>query len=169
MAANSEIEWTTATFNPWIGCTKVSPGCAHCYAETMAKFRGWARWGKGKPRMRTSRNLWNGPIKWNEQARAECKRTRVFCASLADVFEGPEVLREDFEEHVGAELADARPADAWELLGDAVSEGIFEGFSEQRGEFLVEEIGLGAHGRISFRGASFFFGPQSPSRRSWSR
>src|SRR6476646_9161688 len=41
MSANSKIEWTDATWNPLRGCTKISPGCAHCYAETFAeRFRG---------------------------------------------------------------------------------------------------------------------------------
>jgi protein gp37 len=41
MSANSTIEWTDATWNPVRGCTKISPGCAHCYAETFAeRFRG---------------------------------------------------------------------------------------------------------------------------------
>src|SRR5579864_1785410 len=41
LANNSKIEWTDATWNPVRGCTKVSPGCAHCYAETFAeRFRG---------------------------------------------------------------------------------------------------------------------------------
>ncbi len=37
MASNSPIEWTEATWNPVTGCDKISPGCAHCYAERMAK------------------------------------------------------------------------------------------------------------------------------------
>src|SRR5947209_8575219 len=41
MAQNSKIEWTDATWNPVRGCSKVSPGCANCYAETFAeRFRG---------------------------------------------------------------------------------------------------------------------------------
>src|SRR5438874_6043787 len=41
MAASSEIEWTDATWNPVRGCTKISPGCKHCYAERFAeRFRG---------------------------------------------------------------------------------------------------------------------------------
>ena len=41
MSEHSSIEWTDATWNPVRGCTKISPGCAHCYAETFAeRFRG---------------------------------------------------------------------------------------------------------------------------------
>lgn len=93
---NTNIEWCDHTFNPWIGCTKVSPGCAHCYAETRDKrFTGGIHWGRGAPRNRTSPSNWNEPIKWNNGAAklaANCsqafeypsRRPRVFCASLAD-------------------------------------------------------------------------------------
>ena len=89
---NSKIEWTTHTFNPWIGCTKVSPGCALCYAETLMDHRmGRAKWGPGNPRSRTSSHLWNEPLKWNKEALVSevlhpetHERPRVFCASLSD-------------------------------------------------------------------------------------
>jgi protein gp37 len=83
--ADSKIEWCDHTFNPWIGCTKVSPGCANCYAEGESKRRGWAQWGKGKERHRTSANYWKQPLLWNGKARSpSAPRQRVFCASLAD-------------------------------------------------------------------------------------
>lgn len=83
---NSKIEWTTHTFNPWIGCTKVSPGCANCYAETLMAVRyGKVQWGKGKPRVRTAPENWRKPRQWNKAAAAGMvERPRVFCASLAD-------------------------------------------------------------------------------------
>ena len=85
----SKIEWTTHTFNPWIGCTKVSPGCAHCYAETLMDTRyGRAKWGKGNPRSRTSAGNWKQPKRWDKEAAKLGERHRVFCASLADVFDG---------------------------------------------------------------------------------
>lgn len=88
---NSAIEWTDHTFNPWMGCSKVSPGCAHCYAETlMDKRLGKARWGKGKPRVHTSLDNWHQPLVWDINARKRGARPRVFCASVADVFD-PEV------------------------------------------------------------------------------
>lgn len=96
MAENSKIEWTDHTFNPWIGCTKVSPGCANCYAESQDKFRSWTPegWGKGKPRKRTSEANWRKPIAWNKvsanNAKTGGRRLRVFCASLADWLD-PEV------------------------------------------------------------------------------
>lgn len=88
MAENSKIEWTDHTFNPWIGCTKVSPGCDNCYAEhLMDKRMHTVQWGAGKERKRTSAANWSMPLKWNKQAAREGRRYRVFCASLADVFD----------------------------------------------------------------------------------
>ena len=84
MAEESKIEWTDHTFNPWIGCTKVSPGCQHCYAETMSGRYKWAEWGKGKPRKRTGVDNWKKPEKWNKDSKASGIRQKVFCASLAD-------------------------------------------------------------------------------------
>lgn len=85
MAETTNIEWTDRTYNPWIGCTKVSPGCVHCYAETFALQKKWlAQWGPGD-RLVTQTAL--EPVKWNEQALAEGTRCTVFCASLSDVFE----------------------------------------------------------------------------------
>lgn len=94
MAENSAIEWTDHTFNPWEGCQKVGPGCDHCYAETRnARFAGGVavNWGPGAPRRRTSASNWNKPLKWNAEHEAfyaqHGRRQRVFCASLADVFD----------------------------------------------------------------------------------
>lgn len=88
MAENSAIEWTDHTFNPWLGCVKVSDGCKHCYAETlMDKRYGRVKWGPTGERVRTSPANWRKPYQWDKQAKAEGRRYRVFCASLADVFE----------------------------------------------------------------------------------
>jgi protein gp37 len=85
---NTAIEWADHTFNPWIGCTKVSPACDHCYAEAlMDKRMHKAKWGAGQPRVRTSASNWHQPVKWNAEAAAAGRRARVFCASLADVFD----------------------------------------------------------------------------------
>src|SRR5574342_789424 len=125
MAENSKIEWCDHTFNPWIGCTKVSPGCTNCYAavDTFARrerSHGSELWGPHAGRHRTSNQYWNQPYKWNRQTWWQCTicgarwneadgvgcshcavddyedaertRQRVFCASLADVFEEKEEL-----------------------------------------------------------------------------
>lgn len=94
MAENTKIEWTDHTFNPWEGCQKVGPGCDHCYAETRnARFAGGTaiNWGPGAPRRRTSASNWELPKRWNAQSDTfmaqHGRRQRVFCASLADVFD----------------------------------------------------------------------------------
>lgn len=70
MSENSKIEWTNHTFNPWRGCTKVSPGCANCYAETLSKRNPavLGQWGLGKPRVLGKPGYWRQPIRWNEAA-----------------------------------------------------------------------------------------------------
>ena len=82
---NSHIEWTDHTFNPWEGCTKVSPGCAHCYAEARnQRFAAGANWGPGAPRRRTSAANWRQPLAWNRRIEDGAKlrgykvRERVF-------------------------------------------------------------------------------------------
>jgi protein gp37 len=96
MAEVSAISWTDATFNPWIGCTKVSPACDHCYAERDNGRRGWVPgWGPGVPRRRTK--TWGDPLKWDRKAMETGRPLRVFCASLADVFDNevPQEWRDD--------------------------------------------------------------------------
>ena len=87
MGKNSHIEWTHHTFNPWWGCTKVSPACANCYAEAWAKRVGQKVWGNRAPRRTFGDSHWGEPLKWNNEARELGVRYRVFCASMADVFE----------------------------------------------------------------------------------
>lgn len=88
MAENTKIEWAHHTFNPWIGCTKVSPACDHCYAEAdFATRRKVVQWGAGQPRKHTAPSTWAQPLRWNAEAERLGVRYRVFCASLADVFD----------------------------------------------------------------------------------
>lgn len=87
MGENSGIEWTHHTFNPWIGCQKVSPACDACYAEAWDRRFGGERWGPKAARTRTSNANWRKPLQWNRRAAADGVRARVFCASLADVFD----------------------------------------------------------------------------------
>lgn len=118
MGAETKIQWCDRTFNPWLGCTKVSDGCKFCYAETLMDTRyGKVEWGPQGRRVRTSDHNWRQPVGWNRQRWFQCPncghrfhetrqwgqqqgcpacgflavyptRQRVFCASLADVFEG---------------------------------------------------------------------------------
>ncbi|MBB4066794.1 phage Gp37/Gp68 family protein [Gellertiella hungarica] len=87
MAENSAISWTTHTWNPWMGCTKVSPACDGCYAEAlMDKRYGKVQWGNA-PRVRTGAHTWNDPFRWQRKAEKDGTRPFVFCASLADIFD----------------------------------------------------------------------------------
>lgn len=88
MAENSGIAWTDHTFNPWIGCAKVSAGCDHCYAEALATRRLGVAWGAHASRRRTAASTWSKVRKWNREAVASGRRFWVFVASLADVFDG---------------------------------------------------------------------------------
>lgn len=97
MSEKTKIEWADHTWNPWIGCTKVSPGCANCYAEVSTPSRTKEiKWGKGQPRLRTSANYWRGPVRWNAEDRKErlaveasggTWERRRFFPSLCDVWD----------------------------------------------------------------------------------
>lgn len=131
MGQDSKIQWTHHTFNPWWGCTKVSPGCAHCYAESFSKRYGHAVWGKDAPRRTFGYKHWNEPVKWNAEAEKAGERRRVFCASMADVFEDREDL--DGERMRLFELIDKTKSLDWLLLTkrperiDAVMERVSHG------------------------------------------
>lgn len=85
---NTKIEWADHTFNPWICCTKVGPGCDNCYAEAdFDKRRHVVSLGASQPRKRTAPSTWAAPLRWNREAAASGVRPLVFCASLTDVFD----------------------------------------------------------------------------------
>jgi len=113
MAENSGIEWTDHTFNPWTGCTQVSPACDHCYAEGWAKRSGHVQWGPHGDRRRTK--TWDNPLKWNRQAEGAAERPRVFCASLADVFDNHRSIEDAWRRDLWA-LIDRTPNLDWQLL-----------------------------------------------------
>lgn len=102
MAENTAIEWADHTFNPWWGCTKVSPACDNCYAEELDKRFGGAHWGPHADRRRTKD--WSGPRKWNRKAGESGMRYRVFCASMADVFDNHKTILPEWR------------ADLWKLI-----------------------------------------------------
>jgi protein gp37 len=87
MGAETAIAWTDHTFNPWWGCVKVAPECSACYAEGFDKRYGGAHWGPTAPRRLFGEKHWREPLKWNAAAAKAGARRRVFCASMADVFE----------------------------------------------------------------------------------
>lgn len=85
MGADSKIEWTDHTFNPWYGCTQISPACDHCYAAAWAKRSGLVEWN-GPPR-RSSAAAWLEPFKWNAEAERAGRPATVFAPSLGDPFD----------------------------------------------------------------------------------
>jgi protein gp37 len=119
MAARTAIAWCDHTFNPWLGCLRVSPACDHCYAAALARRTGrrdWAGrdlWDPHADRVRTSPAYWREPYRWNAQAAAAGLRRRVFCASMADVFDNqvPQAWRADLWALIGA-----TPTLEWLLL-----------------------------------------------------
>jgi protein gp37 len=120
---NSGIEWTDNTFNPWTGCTKVSAGCLHCYAERGAK-RKMINWGKGATRKFASETQWQDVIKWNKQATESGDAIRVFCASMCDVLD--------------AEVARERKQRLWEVMEQ--TSGLHWQIVTKRPERYAEEL-----------------------------
>lgn len=103
MGANTTIAWCDFTFNPWIGCSKISAACDFCYAEALMDHRHHrVTWGG--ERSRTSASNWQQPLRWNRKAKADGVRRKVFCASLADVFDN--------------QVPDAWRADLWHLIDE---------------------------------------------------
>ena len=97
MAENSKISWTNHTMNPWVGCQKTSPGCLNCYAQGINHRFGGNNWGPKATRRRTSAANWKGPVRWNKAAQGKMVKPKVFCASMADVFDNkaPAGARDD--------------------------------------------------------------------------
>jgi protein gp37 len=145
MGADTGIEWADHTFNPWTGCQKVSPACDHCYAEATAKrapstFGGW---GPGAERKRTSESYWRQPLLWNKRAAKDGMRPRVFCASMADVFDNAVPLDWFIDllqlihdtPNLDWLLLTKRPQNIRKLLGSAASTAEMHG-----GEYLARWV-----------------------------
>jgi len=114
MGKTTAIQWCHHTFNPWWGCEKISAACANCYAESIARRFGKDVWGKDAPRRPQSASYWLQPYDWDYEAQKAKTRRRVFCASMADVFEG----RRDLDRLRNALwlLIDSTPFLDWLLL-----------------------------------------------------
>jgi protein gp37 len=111
----SDIEWTYYTFNIVWGCEKVSPACKNCYAASTAAWRGFKNlWGPGSQRRVLSDAYWLEPLKWDAAAKKAGERRRVFCSSMADVFEDHPTVNEQRERLW--KLIDATPNLDWLLL-----------------------------------------------------
>ena len=116
MSTNTAIEWTDHTFNPWHGCTKVSPGCTNCYANRLDDrhlYDDHGHWGPGAPRLALSEANWKHPVRWNRAAARRGERAMVFCASMADIFdkEAPKAERARLWP-----LIEATPNLDWQIL-----------------------------------------------------
>lgn len=98
MAENSHISWTTHTFNTHWGCTKVSAGCKHCYAETLSERFAPGVWGPSADRRPMSEAYWKQLSKWQRKAEQSATNDEhppsVFCNSMSDLFEGPETCQD---------------------------------------------------------------------------
>jgi len=114
MGKNSTIEWTHHTFNPWWGCFKISPACENCYAEKWSKRLGKKLWGANAERLFFTEKHWQEPLRWNREATKSKTRKRVFCASMADVFENRDDL--DIWRNKLWALIDQTPNLDWLLL-----------------------------------------------------
>lgn len=120
MSDGTKIEWTDFTFNPWWGCARVSPACRFCYADTTARRWGHQVWRRNGPRRMMSDAYWRGPARWNRAAEQAGQPAKVFCASMADVFEihpVPEINAQlDAARHRLWELIEQTPWIIWQLL-----------------------------------------------------
>lgn len=117
MGENSKISWTHHTFSPVRGCRYAvlpdgssSPACTGCYAESMSKRNPatLGEWGADGARVFGGESYWKQPVKWNADAEKAGERRRVFCASLADIFEG--------EDRDGVELREGVRPDYVDML-----------------------------------------------------
>ena len=118
MAETTKIEWADMTFNAWRGCTKISPGCTNCYAETLSHQnpRVLGEWGPHGRRALAADAYWRAPLRWDKEARQAGQRRRVFCMSLGDVFEDrPDLMAPRLK--LFELIARVQPAPAFAALG----------------------------------------------------
>ena len=113
MAEKTEIAWTDSTFNPWWGCSKVGPGCDHCYAEALDRRTGGGHWGVRATPRSMSATYWKKPLKWHHSAQKSGTRRRVFCGSMCDVFD--KTAPDGQREHLWALIRNTPMLD-WQLL-----------------------------------------------------
>lgn len=134
------ISWCDHTFNPWWGCTRVSPGCVNCYAETFDRRTGGDHWGPGKPRREFGDKHWREPLKWDAQHRKEGTIGKVFCASMADIFdeEVPEAWRQRLwglvrqTNNLVWQFLTKRVNGYWDMPGDIMCSGhVWKGFTAE--------------------------------------
>ncbi len=135
MGEQTKIEWTDHTFNPWRGCTEVSPGCDNCYARRLAMRnpRVLGSWGPEGKRVITSETGWKEPLRWDRAAEKAGVRRRVFVGSMMDVFEDrPDLVapRQRLQNliyectQLDWLLLTKRPKEAYDLIGGSSGTGL---------------------------------------------
>lgn len=152
MGKSTDISWCHHTFNPWWGCQRVSPGCEHCYAESKAKWLAPGIWGP--PKTSTRRTFgdrhWREPLGWNTAAVVAGERRRVFCASMADVFEANPLVadqRERLWDTIRATpqldwlLLTKRPENVYDMLPDRYWPNIWLGTSTETQQYVDPRLG----------------------------
>lgn len=153
MGENSGIQWTDHTFNPWWGCARVSPACRFCYADDLAKRYGHQVWRRKGPRRMLSEQNWHRPVTWNRDAERLGVPAKVFCASMADVFEDhPQVAEPrkrlwDLIEHtpwLQWQLLTKRPENVGGMVpwGDSWPANVWLGVSVENQRYADERIPL---------------------------
>lgn len=142
MGEQTKIEWCDHTFNPWIGCTRVSPACDFCYAAELMDVRyGRVRWGAGEDRDRTAESNWKQPLAWNRKAEREGVRRFVFSASLADVFDNE--VDERWRHDLFA-LIEQTPSLVWLLLTKRIGNVLKMTDAARGGSALPRNVAVGA-------------------------
>ena len=163
MAEITKIQWCHHTFNPWIGCAKVSEGCAQCYAEALATRFGWTEWGQGKPRIKTSPAAWKQPLRWNRSCAHRGVRESVF-PSMCDPFdeEVSDEWRSDLFQLIGQTpdlnwlLLTKRPQQAAQVMTwDPPFQNVWIGFSAENQRRFDERWPFVKHIPASVRFCSY--------------
>lgn len=177
MSTNTKIEWTDHTFNPWWGCSRVSPACRFCYADRDAQRYGHQLWRRHGERRMLSDNNWRQPLRWNRQAERDGKPAKVFCASMADVFEDHPQLDEPRKRLW--DLIEATPWLRWQLLtkrpenvmsmapwGDNWPAHVWLGVSVENQRFAEQRIPLllGIPAKVRFLSCEPLLGPVNLSK-----
>ena len=118
----TNISWTHHTFNGWIGCTRVSPGCDDCFAATQVEKLGLAKWGQDETRIKTGEVTWNAPLQWNRAIeKSGGENERVLCMSWGDFFDAK--VNHAWRDEV-RELIDQTPRLDWLLLTKRPKEAV---------------------------------------------